>query len=891
MLSPGTRLGVYEIQAALGAGGMGEVYRARDTKLARDVAIKVLPASVVSDPERIARFEREAQLLAALNHPHIAAIYGLEGSDASQFLVMELVDGDTLAERLKTGPIHVAEALAIARQIADALQAAHEKGIVHRDLKPANIALTAGGQVKVLDFGLAKALGPAEAGPAGTPVLTNSPTLTVAATQAGVILGTAAYMAPEQARGKPVDKRADIWAFGCVLCEMLTGKRAFEGEDLSETLAFVLTKEPDWRALSASTPASVLALLRRCLERDVRKRVADASTLLFVLDEATAPGASDRAEPERRAAVANRPGWRRVAPAGAAAVGAALLAGAGVWWTMRPAPPRVVRTEIVTTGERALSIQGADRDVAITPDGSRIIYRGDNQLLVRALDQIEPHVFVSPDGQWLGFVDTVSTLKKVAIAGGPAVTIAQMDGAARGATWLPDDTVIFATGALTTGLQRVSAAGGEPMVLTKPDRERGEGDHMWPELLPGGQAVLFTITPTRGGLDNAQIAVLDIATGVYKVLVRGGHHAHYVPTGHLVYGASGTLRAVPFDLDSRQIVGTPVPVLEGVATTLPGAVDVSVAANGTMVYLPGRVGSLLAFSPVWVDRMGREEPIGVPPRPYAYARLSPDGTRIALDVRGEQNDIWLWDLIRKTMTRLTFDPGNNRGPVWSPDGRRMAFTAERDGGETIYWQASDGTGAPERLTQGPVVQVPNSFSPDGRRLIFNQPDAPPYDLGVVTLEGERRAALILRAPYNEVNGEISPDGRWLAYQSNESGRDEIYVRPFPNVDAGRWQVSTDGGTRPVWSRNGRELFYFVVPGTLIAVPVQLGTGFSAGTPQVVFKGAYGSVFAARHYDVSPDGRRFLMLKTAQATDDATSFRSLVVVQNWTEELKRLVPAN
>ena len=588
--------------------------------------------------------------------------------------------------------------------------------------------------------------------------------------------------------------------------------------------------------------------------------------------------------------------------ASAAVVVTGAIVGATVWWTMRPGPPRVVRTEITTAGETALSVQGSGRDVAITPDGSRIVYRGDDRLLVRPLDRLEPDVlkglggapaslFVSPDGQWVGFADGTSTLRKVAITGGPAVTITRTDGIVRGATWLPDDTVIFATTAPATGLQRVSAAGGEPTVLTKPDRERGEADHLRPETLPGGQAVLFTITPVTGGLENAQIAVLDLTAGTYTVVVRGGIHAHYVPTGHLVYGAGDSVRAVAFDLDRREIVGTPVQVLDGVVTTPSAAVDVAVAANGTMVYVPGGAWSLTQ-SVVWVDRMGREEPIGAPSRPYAYARLSPDGTRIALYVReGEgETDIWIWDLTRSTMTRLTFDPGNNRGPVWSPDGTRVAFTAVRDGGETIYWQAADGTGAPERLTQGPGVQVPNSFSPDGRRLVFHQPDRPPYDLGVVNVEGDRRTELILRAPYNEHNGEISPDGRWLAYQSNESGRDEVYVRPFPNVDAGRWQVSTGGGTRPLWARNGRELFYFVEPGTVMAVPIQSGPSFAAGLSQVVFKGgAYGTLFTGRHYDVSPDGRRFLMLKNERATDDAKPYRSLIVVQNWTEELKRLVP--
>ena len=607
-LAVGTRLGPYEIQSALGAGGMGEVYRARDTKLGRDVALKVVAESFTHDPERVARFQREAQLLASLNHPHIATIYGLEeahpstrsagsGQEALHFLAMELVEGATLAERLKAGPIPVAEALAMARQVADALQAAHEKGIIHRDLKPANIALTAEGQVKVLDFGLAKAL---EASPGDASA---SPTLSLAATQAGVILGTAAYMAPEQARGKPVDKRSDVWAFGCVLYEMLTGTRAFEGEDISDTLANMLKIDPDWQALPSDVPTQIMTLLRGCLEKDRRKRVADIAVALFVLDEVgrvpqlvrrslgedgsgPAEGAESSGQDpaqvhaEVDAAVSTtrremaRSMRRRVAFVGAAAAcvtGA--IAGAGVWWSMRPAPPRVVRTEVTTASAVALSLQGADRDIAITPDGSRVVYRGTNQLLVRALDQLEPDVlsglsaprgvFISPDGQWVGFNDG-GTLKKVAITGGPPVTITPVDGPnPRGATWGPDGTIVFATNAPPTGLQRVSAAGGDPMVLTKPDRERGELDHVWPEFLPGGEAVLFTVTAVGGGLDNAQIAVLDLRTGTSKVLIRGGSHAHYVPTGHLVYGVAGTLRAVAFDLGRLEWPGLRRPCSRG----------------------------------------------------------------------------------------------------------------------------------------------------------------------------------------------------------------------------------------------------------------------------------------------------------------------------------------
>ena len=628
-LSAGTRIGPYEITAPLGAGGMAEVYRARDTKLGRDVAVKVLPAEFAHDRERVARFEREAQLLASLNHPHIATIHGLEEAQGSQFLVMELLEGGTLADRLahagrvprpsigsgrpeqaegRSGPagrsgspdpgLPVNEALTIARQVADALQAAHEKGIIHRDLKPANIAFTATGQVKVLDFGLAKALGPPgseQQDPAH--LATHSPTLSLAATEAGVLLGTAAYMAPEQARGKVADKRCDIWAFGCVLYEMLAGKRAFKGVDMTDTLAAVLRSEPDWHALPPDVSLHVRALIRGCLEKDRQARIADIAAALFVLDHAADVGRVPRSGPADGAGSAGaidadpayiRSMRRRVAMASAVALSAGgLLVGTAVWWVTRPDPPRVVRSEITTAGATTLSVQGNDRDLAITPDGARVIYRGNNQFLVRALDQLEPDVltglgtprgvFVSPDGDWIGFFDG-TLLKKVAITGGPPVTITKIDGNARSATWSPDGAIVYATTA-NTGLLRVSAAGGDSTALTQPDRDAGEVDHVSPEFLPGRQAVLFTILATRGGLDNAQVAVLDLATGTYKVVLRGGHHAHYTPTGHLLYGASGTLRAVAFNLDRLEAIGTPVPVLEGVLTTPSGTVDAVVAAT------------------------------------------------------------------------------------------------------------------------------------------------------------------------------------------------------------------------------------------------------------------------------------------------------------------------
>ena len=908
-LSPGTRLGVYEVTEQIGEGGMGQVYRATDTKLKRQVAIKILPPSLGADHERLARFQREAEVLASLNHPNIAAIYGLEESNGVSALVMELIEGDDLSQRIARGAIPLDEALPIAKQIAYALEAAHEQGIIHRDLKPANIKLRSDGTVKVLDFGLAKALEPASAASAN---VTASPTITSPAmmTDVGVILGTAAYMSPEQARGKAVDKRADIWAFGCVLYEMLTARRAFAGEEVSDTLASLLAREPDWALLPATVPPVLDTYLRRCLHKEPRQRIHDIADVRLALEGAFEPAAGNagsqgqdpayvHTQVDAAVASVRRMLGRRLALVGAATlvIGGASV-GTAVWWTMRPASPRVLRTEVTTAGATALSISGFDRDLAITPDGSRVVYRSNNQLLVRALDQLEPYVlsglgaprgvFVSPDGQWVGFFDG-TTMKRVALTGGPPLTITRIDGnGSRGATWGPDGTIVYATDTASTGLQRVSAAGGDPTVLTKPNRERGEADHLWPELLPGGQAVLFTISAATGALDNAQIAVSDLKTGTSKVLVRGGHHAHYVPTGHLVYGAGGTLRAVAFDRNRLEVAGTPVVVVEQVVTSVGGAVDAAVAANGTMVYVPGRGGPGAARSLVWVDRMGREERVPTPLRAYSFPRISPDGTRVALAVMDQEQDIWIWDFARERLTRFTFDPGADQYPLWSPDSRRLIFASTRAGGSNLFWQAADGTGAVEQLTEGPNLRLPVAMTPDGTRIIIREVGQQD-DLMLMPLQPPRRPQPLVQTKFGERNAEIAPDGRWLVYESNESGREEIYVRPFPDVSGGRWQVSTGGGRMPLWSRNGQELFYGSPDGALMGVRMEPGPSWRSSTPARILQRQFAYSGFGRAFDIAPDGRRFLMIREGGGNEAAP--QNLVVVQNWLEELKRLVPPN
>ena len=887
---PGSRVGPYEVASAIGSGGMGQVFRARDTKLQRDVALKLLPDDFAADSDRLARFQREAQLLASLNHPNIAQIYGLEDSNSTPCIVMELVEGETLDERLNRGPIPVDETIRLAREIADALEAAHDRGIIHRDLKPANIKVTPEGKIKVLDFGLAKAFADTR-----EVNVSNSPTMSMVATQQGIILGTAAYMSPEQARGRSVDKRTDVWAFACVVYEMLTARPAFDGSDVSELLASVIKSEPAWDELPATVPPIVRTFLRRCLEKDPKRRIHDIADVRLALEGAFDVPVVQAMEPM---AGSKLTGWSRAI---ASSLIAALITGIALWSFMRPERPSIVRLG-VAQGPAPFGTPSPNSDLDISPDGRRIVYASGEsaetaQMFVRPLDQLDPilfrglnwprNPFISPDGNWVGFFEG-SSLKKIAMNGGPPVTICSVAGNPRGASWGPGDVVIFATSESASGLLRVRSSGGEPEVLTKPASEKGEFDHQFPEILPGGQAVLFTIIPAGGLIENAQIAVLDFKTGTQRVLIRGGSNPRYAASGHIVYAVSGTLRAVPFNLGALEVRGDPIPVAERVVVKAGGAANFSMADDGSLVYVTGASQSSAERTLVWVDREGREEPINVQPRAYAYPRISPDGTRVALDIRDQENDIWIWEFARRTMTRLTFDRGLNRGIAWTPDSKRLAFSAQRDGTENLYWQSADGTGSAERLSQAKTIEFPQVFTPDGTRLIFEQPDSPPYDLMIVNVKGERKIEPLLTGPLSELNVDLSPDGRWLAYESNESGQTEVYVRPFPDINGGRWQISTGGGTRPVWAKSGRELFYYAVPAKVVAVPIQSGATFVAGTPQTLFEGRYLAPFTGRTYDVSPDGRRFLMIKDARTTDPAAPPPQLVVVLNWFEELKRLV---
>ena len=895
-LSSGTKLGQYEIAEAIGAGGMGEVYRARNTKLGREVAIKVLPEAFAQNEERLARFEREARLLASLNHPNIATLYGFEQSDGVRFLVMELADGETLAERLRRGPIPVEDALPIFKQIAEGLEAAHEKGIIHRDLKPANIKVSSEGKVKVLDFGLAKAM-------SGDPVkseVSESPTITRDATATGVILGTAAYMSPEQARGKPIDKRTDIWAFGCCLYEAITGRVAFLGETVSDTLAKVLERQADWGALPEATPGLVRSLLRRCLRKDLSGRLRDMADVRIEIEEALAePHQVELAVMAPVAPLASR----RMMLRGLAILIAGILAGGLVVWTFigpettGPHIPKRLNISVPPSLQWP-GVGSALAVLALSPDGTRVVFsaysNGERQLYMRPIDQLEITAipgteggyspFFSPDSKWLGFASE-GKLKKVAVDGGEPLPICDAD-AVRGASWGADGSILFAAG--DKGLLRVSAQGGTPQVVTRPETEAKERLYRWPQILPGGQAALFSTMTTSQRDEERTVSVLSLKTAEWRVLVKGATYPRYVPTGHLLYARVGSIVAAPFDLKRLELIGPPEPVLDDVRMTASsgsGYAYYDISAEGSLIYVPGYPRPT-DRTLVWVDRSGNVEPLTETRRPYMQPRLSPDGDRLVVGIEGmSTDDIWLLDIERGMWTRLTFE-GNNGLPTWSPDGEWVVFDSNRHGAWNLFRTPADGSGATEQLTESEYGGTPGSFSPDGTVIFFvEQKGASGWDIWMQPLEGDTTLQPFLVTPFAEVTPTFSPNGRWVAYRSLESGRNEIYVRPY--LGPGRkWQISTDDGVEPVWSKDGRELFYRNGDNIMV-VPVQTEPDFAAGRPQLLFVAPFMDK-SWRSYDVTPDGQRFVMV---QKHEDTAKRQELVVVPDWFEELKRLVPTN
>jgi serine/threonine protein kinase/Tol biopolymer transport system component len=890
----GKTLGTFTLEAQIGKGGMGEVYKAKDQKLGRDVAIKVLPEEFAKDADREARFQREAKLLASLNHSNIAAIYGLEESDGTHFLVLELIEGDTLADRLKRGAIAVEEALKLALQIAEAIEAAHEKGVIHRDLKPANIKVTPEGKVKVLDFGLAKAfLGDQE-----DLNLSNSPTLSAAATQQGIILGTAAYMSPEQARGKPVDKRTDIWAFGVVLYEMLTGQSAFQGEDVSVTLASVIKGDTNLNLLPPSIHPRVREAITRCLQNDIRRRYSSIADARYEIEQALSDPSGLFAQPS--ATAKPRKKLRVGLPWVAAAVGLAAVA----VWMLKPAPPpelkQVTRFEYELPDGQQIMAPGNPL-LAISPDGSGFVYCTGEGLYLRSMDGLDArlissaeelplHPFFSPDGLWVGYWSQANRqLKKVAISGGAPVTICDAISPRR-PIWNVDGTIVYVQ---DKGIMEISANGGTSELLVA-----DEGKPIFaPQILPDGKSVLFSIID--GGKN--QIAVQSLQSGERKILAEG-INALYLPTGHLVYGLGNNLLAVPFDLDTLELAGGPVPMVEGILWTGgTAAPQYAVSDSGTLVFMqPTMASTAPQRTLVWVDRKGIGEPITAPPNLYRHPNISHDGTRVALAVSsGEDFDIWVWDLIRKTLTRLTFEAPLNVMPVWTPDDTRIAFFSGGQDGSTsgvgIYWKAADGTGKDEELCSlAEGYFFPYCWSHDGKNLVGAAAGAASgFDIGLLSMEGDHTLKTLLQENYSENQPKISTDGRWVAYTSDESRRNEVYVRSFPDVNKGRWQVSTNGGDSPLWSPDGRELFYRSGD-AIMAVSVKTEPSFSiVGTPQILFQGTYVQTSGQEStpWDISPDGKRFLMIKEPEISAAAGPQPKINIVLNWFEELKDRIPAD
>jgi serine/threonine protein kinase len=892
-LAAGTKLGSYEVVAQIGAGGMGEVYQAHDTKLGRDVAIKVLPEAFAHDPERLSRFQREAKMLASLNHPNIATIHGLEQSGGTSYLVMELVSGETLQDRVKASPLGIEEALKIAVQIAEALEAAHEKGIIHRDLKPANVKVTPEGKVKVLDFGLAKAF----EGDATNDDMSNSPTLSRAATMQGVILGTAAYMSPEQARGKAVDKRTDIWAFGCVLYELLTGKQAFPGEDVTDILAGVVRAEPDWKRLPETTPQSIRLLLRRCLRKDRRQRLQDASGVRIEIEDALSGVSASEPAP---ATVRHQLPFVWIALCGVLLLTLAVVS--FVHFREAPAEQPSTRFQVPPPEQSVISM------FKLSPDGRYVaiaaLSEGRYRLWIRPLDSLQWQVlqgtedasypFWSPDSAYIGFF-AQGKLRKIAVTGGPPQTLCDAPGG-RGGTWGATGVVLFAP-TLTGGLYKVPAAGGVPEPATKLTTTGSSDSHRYPEFLPSGRNFLYLQQTDQKGAEGIFAGSLDGAKPIR--LLPDQSNAIYVPptaprtSGYLLFRREGTLMAQPFDPDRLQLDGEMFPVAEQVGVS--GNVGMgafSVSENGALAYRTG--GAIGNREFVWMDRAGKRLDTVTSPAVGRSGALSRDEKRLAFSINDEAGDLgnlWLQDLERKVISRFTFEPGASVTPVWSPDGTRIAFSI-RDAGTQwgIYQKAVTGTGKAELLSHGAVNAFTWDWSPDGMFILYSDyQEKTKYDLWMLPLEGDHKPIPYLQTPFSEVHGQYSPDGRWMAYASDESGQFEVYVQTIPTSGA-KWQISAAGGDFPRWRRDGKELYYIAADQKLMEMPVKTGSGssgaFEPGVPQPLFRIEPGSTFVGSPFLYQPaaNGQRFLV--NVQAGGEGTQAPPITVVLNWAAGLKK-----
>jgi len=909
-LPAGSRIGPYEIVEAIGAGGMGEVYRARDAKLARDVAIKVLPAEFALDADRLARFTREAQVLASLNHQNIAGIYGFEQGPAEaghyvHALVLEFVDGPTLADRIAQGAIPLDEALPIARQIAEALEAAHEQGIIHRDLKPANIKVRSDGTVKVLDFGLAKlAQAPGPRPQASVSALTVSPTITTPAmTQVGMILGTAAYMSPEQAKGREADKRSDLWAFGCVLFEMLTGKRAFEGDDVSDTLAAVLRADPDWGALPAPTPGAARVLLRRCLEKDRKRRAADAVYARLEIDAAL-----DNPAPPPPAVVT--PSIARTAIPVAIGIVLAVAITSGLWWTLRPSstPPLVTRFAITLPEGQAFA--GIGRHVIdVSRDGTQIVYAANRRLYRRTLGELDAipiagselptgvasPVF-SPDGQWVAFVGIGpggTSIQKIPSGGGTSQMVANVVANPFGLSWSTDGILI---GGGQQGILRVSPNGGVPeaVVAVKPGEVATN-----PRILPGGDAVLFARRGLDFALEAGEIVVHSLKSGKDTVVVKRGFDARYVNSGHLLYADGGVVFAIPFDLKQVTTTGAPLPVVNGVSRTggfgATGGAQFSVSDDGALAYVPGpAVTTPAQFDLAFIDRNGHIERLMLPAAAYETPRVSPDGKHIAVSTSDSKEPVVLiYDVSGTTSPRrLTFG-GRNRYPIWSGDSQRVAFQSDREGDLAIFVQHMDGTGQAERLTKPATgaSHVPDSWSPDGEHLLLSETKGTEVSSWIVSVKDKHISPFGDIHSLLPIDAVFSPNGKWITYQSGRPGDNGVYVQPFPATGAKYLVSKGPAAHHPAWSRNGKEIVYLPAQANAVVASVNTEPSFSVGktTVELPAKGLERGPASIRTYDVMPDGRLLAIVNAELRSPGVPDIPQIRVVLNWFEELKQKLP--
>jgi serine/threonine protein kinase/Tol biopolymer transport system component len=891
-ITAGTRLGPYEITSAIGAGGMGEVYRARDTRLNRTVAIKVLPEHFADRPELRERFEREAKTIASLNHPHICTLYDVGHQNGADYLVMEHIEGETLAQRLTKGALPLQQTLQYAIEIADALDKAHRKGITHRDLKPGNIMLTKAG-TKLLDFGLAKLA--QDAAPV-TPE-SQTPTMKGAITAQGTILGTLQYMAPEQVEGKldHIDARTDIFAFGVVVYEMATGKKAFEGKSQASLMAKILeTDPPPISTLAPMTPPALDRVVKKCLTKDPDDRWQSARDICEQLRWI----AGDENAPDRVPLSFPRKHWLTIVLETTVAVMALVIAALAVWALKPPASRPVTRFVIPLLPGQRLTTRTA---LAISPDGTRIVYAAgsgnlSSALYVRSMDGLEAQEipgtegdtadpFFSPDGQWLGFTK-FGKLMKVALNGGAPINLDTAIGLNNatfyGATWGAQKTIAFVRS--TSGpIEQVPDSGGDRVSpLTR--LEKGEVTHRWPEFLPSGKSILFVATSLTGPAfsDQLKIAAQSVG-GERRDLLSRGFRPRFSPSGHLIYVQGSNLMAVPFDPGMLKLLGPSVTVQEGIAVDLNSlSAQYSISSTGTLVYVPGSAVTR-RLKLVWVDRKGAEQTVPAPTHNYVLPRISPDGQRVAAGIEEADSQVWLYDLGRDTLTRLTFEGGLNVDPIWTPDGKRIVF---KGAANKLYWQPADGSAGGELLTSSELAgnNVPGSWTPDGQVLTFLEIN-PNTGYDVYTLKDGKPEPFVRTASL-ETAPRFSPDGRFIAYASDESGRVEVYVRPYPGP-GGKWQISTEGGSEPVWNPKGRELFYRS-GNKMMAVDIAMQPTFSAGKPKMLFEGPYvPTPRSFPDYDVSPDGQRFLMLK---ADAQAQAPTQINVVLNWFEELKQKAPA-